>query len=148
MVQRAYSTWMSSNQPEPVIPNNNGVLPSIDHKQDFYGAFGTYHPNNKQWVDLYWLFLDNSNKVTTQGITQDPTSVHTIGTRWTGEEKGFLWDFEPMGQVGQHGGRPIDSWPAASQRASATYAEKAPHDADVLGLLRLGLRQLPPRRRR
>ncbi len=80
---------------QPVIPDNV-AFPSIDHNQNFYGAWGTYHPNNKQWVDLYWLFLDDSDHVTTKGITQDPTSVHTLGTRWTGEEKGFLWDFEPI----------------------------------------------------
>ena len=109
---------------QPVIPNNDGVLPSIDHKQDFYGAFTTYHPNNKQWVDLYWLFLDNSNKLTTQGITQDPTSVHTLGTRWTGEERGFLWDFEPIGQVGQRGSHSIL---AGSLTAGlGYYAEKLP----------------------
>jgi hypothetical protein len=109
---------------QPVIPNNDGVLPSIDHKQDFYGAWGTYHPNNKQWIDLYWLFLDNSNKLTTQGITQDPTSVHTLGTRWTGEEHGFLWDFEPIGQVGQRGSHAIEA--GSITAGLGYYFEKAP----------------------
>jgi hypothetical protein len=107
----------------PVIPDNV-AFPSIDHNVNFYGAFGTYHPNNKQWVDLYWLFVDNADKSTTSGITQDPTSVHTIGTRWTGQEKSFLWDFEPMGQLGQRGSEPIHA--GAVTAGLGYYCENVP----------------------
>lgn len=108
---------------QPVIPENV-AFPSIDHRQDFYGTWLTYHPNAKQWVDLYWLFLDNSDKSKTMGITQDPTSVHTLGTRWTGEEQGYLWDFEPIAQLGQRGNEPILA--GAVTAGLGYYFEKLP----------------------
>ncbi len=109
---------------QPVIPNTAPVLPTVDHKQDFAGVWGTYHPNKKQWVDLYWLDLDNTNKSTTKGLTQDPTNVHTFGARWTGEEKGFLWDVEPMAQIGQRGNEAIHA--EAFTAGLGYYFEKVP----------------------
>ena len=94
---------------QPVIPNNTGFS-SIDHRQDYYGAWFTYHPNKTDLLDLYWLFLDDSDKSTTIGITQDPTSVHTLGTRYTRytqDKNGVLWDVEPMLQLGQRGNQSI-----------------------------------------
>jgi len=91
---------------QPVIPNPGGFS-SIDDKQNFYGTWFTYHPNKYQLLDLYWLFLDNTNNITTMGIPQAPTSVHTLGTRYTGALGGFLWDFEPILQLGERGPQSI-----------------------------------------
>ncbi len=64
-----------------------------------------------------------------QGIPQDPTSVHTLGTRWTGEEQGFLWDFEPIAQLGLRGSEPIH---AGAVTAGLGYsAEKLPMNPTV-----------------
>jgi hypothetical protein len=52
---------------------------------------------------MYYLFLDNSNATTTQGLTTAPTSLHTLGTRYVGDRNGFLWDFEAALQLGQRG---------------------------------------------
>jgi hypothetical protein len=91
---------------QPIIANNTGFS-SVDHLQNFYGAFGTYRPQKGTAVDLYYLFLDNANHVTSLGITTAPTSVHTLGTRYSGDRCGFLWDFEGMVQVGQEGSNSI-----------------------------------------
>ena len=91
---------------QPVIPNNTGFS-SVDDKQEFYGTWLTYHPDKKQWVDFYWLYLSDNDQTTSMGITQAPTSVHTLGMRYTGEKNNFLWDFEPDLQVGERGSQSI-----------------------------------------
>jgi len=91
---------------QPVIPNNSGWS-SIDHRQNFYGAWLTYRPQKKQAVDLYYLFLDNTNSTTPLGLVTAPTSVHTLGTRYAGDKDGFLWDVEAMLQLGDRGGQSI-----------------------------------------
>jgi hypothetical protein len=74
-----------------------------DPNQNFSGAWLTYHPDKKSNWDLYWLWLVNDNFTRIMGITQDPTNVHTLGTRYVGDKNGFLWDFEPMLQLGDRG---------------------------------------------
>jgi hypothetical protein len=96
--------WM-----RPVIPTSTGWA-EADARQNFVGTWFSYHPNKEQVADLYWLYLDNSNKSTTLGITQDPTIVHTLGSRYartTVSDNGVLWDFEPMLQLGARGPQSI-----------------------------------------
>ena len=78
-----------------------------DHKQNFMGAWVTYHGKPNQAIDSYYLYLDNHNKTTAMGITSAPTSVHTLGSRYHGNQEGFLWDFEGMAQFGQRGSETI-----------------------------------------
>ncbi|MBI3823148.1 MAG: alginate export family protein [Planctomycetes bacterium] len=100
---------------KPVIPNNSGWSPA-DHNQNFYGAWLTYHPQKKEAIDLYYLYLDNYNKTTTLGLTLAPTGVHTLGTRYSGsnESNGFLWDVEGMLQLGQRDGQSITAGSASA----------------------------------
>jgi hypothetical protein len=98
---------------QPVLPNNTGWS-SVDDLQNFYGAWATYHPEKKQAIDLYYLFLDNANRTTSSGLVTAPTHVHTIGTRYNGDKEGFLWDFEGMLQLGDRGGAPITAGAATA----------------------------------
>lgn len=91
---------------QPVIPDAK-QFDSVDHHQNFYGAWFTYRPKKGTFADFYYLFLDNANKVKLLGLERAPTSVHTLGSRFTGDENGFLWDFEGMLQMGDRGGQPI-----------------------------------------
>ncbi len=87
---------------QPVIVNPT-QLDSVDDKQNFVGAWSTYHPNKNQLVDLYYLYLDNHNAVSQLGILRDPSRIHTIGSRYTGDANNFLWDFEGAIQLGSVG---------------------------------------------
>ncbi len=66
-------------------------LDSHDNNQNVAGAWFTYRPEKGTSVDLYYLFLDNANQVTTAvgpaafALTTAPFNVHTLGTRCTGD---------------------------------------------------------------
>jgi hypothetical protein len=101
-----------------VTPNPTGWS-QADPNQNFSGTWFTYHPDKKSSLDMYWLWLDDRDTSKTLGIVQDPTSVHTFGTRYTGNKDDFLWDFEPMIQVGERGSQSIL---AGSATAGLGYA--------------------------
>jgi Alginate export len=94
---------------QPVIPNTEHGLSSVDDKQGFAGLWATYRPEGyqqspNQTVDLYVLNLENANKVT-QTFLAEPGgrggyNVTTLGARYFGEYQGLLWDFENMYQCG------------------------------------------------
>lgn len=87
----------------PVIPNP-GELNSWDDNQSFYGLWMTYRPKKGQVVDAYYLGLDNTNRITQQGIVRSPFDVHTFGSRYVGDKDGaLLWDFEGAIQFGDRG---------------------------------------------
>jgi Alginate export len=95
---------------QPVIPNPVR-LDSGDNNQLFAGAFATYRPKKGQAIDLYYMMLDNSNRVTQQGIARAPFTTHTIGSRYYGEidrkcDK-LLFDFEGAIQFGERGRQDI-----------------------------------------
>jgi hypothetical protein len=105
---------------QPVVPNPTR-FDSVDRGQNFAGLWTTYRPDKNTTLDLYYLFLDNTNqyKITPTSafpgpITSAPFSngalaidgpynVHTFGTRLNGGYNNFLYDFEPMLQLGQRG---------------------------------------------
>ncbi|MCE9529522.1 MAG: alginate export family protein [Planctomycetes bacterium] len=87
---------------QPVVPNPQGWS-SVDNNQNFAGAWTTYRPKKGTFLDLYYLFLDNTGNLTQQGITRAPFSIHTIGTRFAGDQNNFLWDVELAGQFGSRG---------------------------------------------
>src|SRR5205823_4429950 len=58
---------------------------------------------------------------TQAGIITTPTSVHTLGTRYSGDKDGFLWDVEGMYQLGLENGQPIR---AGAATAGAGYNAK------------------------
>jgi hypothetical protein len=80
---------------------------SVDNNQNFAGLWTTWRPEKGQAVDGYYLFLDNTNRISSRGIDIAPYNVHTIGSRYAGDKDGFLWDFEGMLQLGERGDNSI-----------------------------------------
>jgi hypothetical protein len=73
---------------------------------------------------MYYLFLDNSNRIAQLGLARSPVTLHTVGTRWAGEADGrWLYDAEVAGQFGDRG--------AATVRAGMATAGLGYHFADV-----------------
>lgn len=85
------------------VRQNASQFDSGDDNQNFAGAWLTYRPRKGEFLDFYWLFLDNTNRTTQQGLTINPQNVHTLGTRYTGNRDGFLWDVELMAQFFERG---------------------------------------------
>jgi hypothetical protein len=84
----------------PIIPNPTR-LDSHDDEQNFGGVWTTYRPQKGHFIDLYYLYLDNNNLTVQQGINRAPTTVHTVGSRYTGDKNQWLWDVELAGQFGE-----------------------------------------------
>jgi hypothetical protein len=74
-----------------------------DANQDFTGVWATYHREKGEALDFYYLFLNNTNDITRKGVVEAPVEVSTVGSRWAGDEKDFLWDFEGAVQFGDRG---------------------------------------------
>ncbi|MBI3412114.1 MAG: alginate export family protein [Planctomycetes bacterium] len=91
---------------QPVIPNVTR-FDSVDNNQNFAGLWTTYRPQKGQFLDAYYLFLDNTNKVTQLGLVTAPYNVSTFGTRYCGDKNHFLWDVEGMFQFGERGSSEI-----------------------------------------
>ncbi len=87
---------------QPVIPTPSR-LDSVDNNQNFAGAWATYRPDKGQFRDFYYLFLDNTQKISLLGINRAPVNVHTLGTRWAGDKNHWLYDVEGMLQLGRQG---------------------------------------------
>jgi hypothetical protein len=116
---------------QPVIPNA-GRFDSVDREQNFTGAWTTYRPDKNTTLDLYYLFLDNNNKYKIGPIStfpgpisstpfsagplaiDGPYNVHTLGTRFSGDYHNFLYDVEPMLQLGARGSSSIIAGATAS----------------------------------
>jgi hypothetical protein len=77
-----------------------------DDNQDFAGGWVTWKPTKGQFVDIYDLYLANRNSMVASGLLRAPCQVDTLGARYVGTNKQFLWDFEDMLQVGFEG-KPI-----------------------------------------
>jgi hypothetical protein len=89
-----------------VVPSA-AKLDSVDNNQNFAGFWFTYHPDKNSALDLYYLFLDNTNTIVQQGIVRGPYNVHTLGTRYSGDKNDFLWDVELALQLGERGDEDI-----------------------------------------
>lgn len=84
-------------------------IDSHDNNQNFAGGWFTYRPQKGTAIDLYYLFLDNTNN-TAPAIGKDqfklvtaPFNVHTLASRYSGDRNNFLWDVEGMLQLGERG---------------------------------------------
>jgi hypothetical protein len=91
-----------------VVPNVN-KLDSVDNNQNFAGLWATYKGVKNQAVDLYYLFLDNTNKTAQGGVNVAPDSVSTVGSRYHGDKNNWLWDVEGAYQFGSRGAENISS---------------------------------------
>ncbi len=86
---------------QPVIPDPSR-LDSKDNNQNFVGLWTTYRPRRGTFLDMYYLFLDNTNNVVVRGLELAPYNVHTLGGRYAGDiENRWLWDFEAALQLGE-----------------------------------------------
>ncbi|MFO0864625.1 MAG: alginate export family protein [Gemmataceae bacterium] len=92
----------------PIVPTVN-KLDASDVNQNFYGAWGTYRPTQKQAIDLYYLLLENVNNNTAVGLRTAPSTTHTIGSRYYGELNHWLWDVEGGLQWGELAGSDISA---------------------------------------
>jgi hypothetical protein len=87
---------------QPVIPDPSN-FDSTDSNQNFAGLWTTYRPEPGHFLDAYYLVLDNDNRLTPRGTPAVPYTVHTVGSRWTGDRNHVLWDVEGMLQFGDRG---------------------------------------------
>ena len=108
---------------QPVVPNAER-LDSVDNNQNFAGAWVTYRQKPGTSLDLYYLFLDNTNRANQLGLVRSPVTLHTVGTRWAGDvDAEWLYDVEVAGQFGDRG--------AQSVRAAMATAGGGYHFKDV-----------------
>ena len=86
---------------QPVIDNLADYHYGVDTNQNFEGLWSTYRPQKGHAIDLYYLNLDNSNRVATgQYGAVDGYNVSTFGSRYVGESHNFLLETEGMYQCG------------------------------------------------
>jgi hypothetical protein len=78
-----------------------------DVHQNFAGGWLTYRPEKGTYIDAYYMYLNNTNKVTQQGIVRAPFEVSTFGWRYAGNRGPVLWDAEGGIQFGDRGPEPI-----------------------------------------
>jgi hypothetical protein len=92
---------------QPVVPDPSN-FDSVDNDRNFAGAWATYRPEKGHFFDLYYLFLDDTSPPPLLGQPRGvPYNVHTLGSRYVGDKKGWLWDVEAMLQLGERGGQAI-----------------------------------------
>lgn len=93
---------------QPVVPQA-GRFDSVDNNRFFSGAWFTYRPQTGQNIDLYYLNLDNTNPGAAVGLGGVPGAynVNTVGTRYVGTAKNWLWDSEAMLQFGGYSNQAI-----------------------------------------
>jgi len=74
-----------------------------NYEQQFFGAYFTYKGRPDRYYDLYYLGLlaSDQNAASLNGETGN-FAVHTLGTRWQGQEDNWLWEGEVAYQFGHH----------------------------------------------
>jgi hypothetical protein len=85
---------------QPVRVNRN-EFDSVDNNQNFFGAWATRKVRRGTALDLYYLYLDNTNpSAVGQGGVLGGQYIHTLGTRYSGDRNNWLYDVELMFQFG------------------------------------------------
>jgi hypothetical protein len=99
---------------QPVVPNPDH-FDSVDNHQNFAGLWTSYRPKKGHFIDLYYLFLDNTQPPILKGeLSSIPYNVHTLGTRYYGNyHEKWLWDVELDMQLGERGSQDIVAGAAA-----------------------------------
>ncbi len=100
-------------QPVLIRPTN---LDPPDHNQNFCGLWTTYRPRKGQYIDLYYLDLDNRNPGVATGRNGilGGYNVSTLGSHYAGDYRGLLWDFEGMYQFGSWSNQVISAGAATT----------------------------------
>lgn len=88
---------------QPLLVNRNH-WDNVDNNQNFFGVWANRKPvEQKPGLDLYWLYLDNTNPV---HVGRDGVRggwyVHTLGGRVYGTWHNWVYEIEPMFQVGTY----------------------------------------------
>jgi hypothetical protein len=85
---------------QPVIPNASH-FDSVNDHANFGGAWFTYRPMKKTFIDAYYLFYDNNRPAVVLGETKPvPFDTNTLGSRYYGEKGNWMWDLEGAVQLG------------------------------------------------
>ncbi len=83
------------------VPVQATELDRADENQNLAGTWLTYRPEKSRALESYYLYFDNSNTTRQQNIVRAPIEIHTLGSRYSGDKDGYLWDFELMMQLGE-----------------------------------------------
>jgi hypothetical protein len=89
------------------VPPDPNDFDDSDDNQTFAAAWLSYRPKPGEFLDWYYIMYDNDNALAQQGIVRQPFETHTFGSRWTGDNNGWLWDFEGALQFGDRGNSDI-----------------------------------------
>ncbi len=95
-------------------------------EKDFVGLWGTYKPKKGDAFDLYYLSLMNGSGMSVgQGGVTGNSVIHTVGTRYIGTYKRFLYELEGMYQFGKNANQDIS---AAAVAVGAGYRIPLPYN--------------------
>jgi hypothetical protein len=123
------------------VPPVANEFDSADENINLAGLWLTQKPQKGEAIDYYYLLLDNENSTAPQGVVRTPTQAHTLGSRWSGDRCGNLWDVEGAVQFGEVDSRDLlagmftaglgRNWKDASMSPTAwLYYDYASGDAD------------------
>lgn len=87
---------------QPVIPNVD-ELDWADTGQNFAGLWTTYRPAAGHFIDVYYLFRNDSSPAG----GAPAYDINTIGSRHADNRGNWLWDIEAMIQFGRRGGADV-----------------------------------------
>jgi hypothetical protein len=91
---------------QPVVPDATR-FDVADHDRNFVGLWSTWRPEKGHFFDTYYLWLGDTSPVrTVVNPRGTPFDVHTLGTRYAGQQGPYLWDVEAMLEFGEFGQRP------------------------------------------
>jgi hypothetical protein len=95
-----------------------------DHNQNFSGVWTTYRPHKGQSIELYYLDLDNRDPGVAlgRGGVLGGFNISTLGSRYSGDYRHFLWDFEGMYQFGAWSNQ-VDSAGAVTTGLGYAFAD-------------------------
>ena len=109
-VLKAASWHVDAFAARPII-NNIGVFDDPpNHATMFWGVYGVrpLAPTNGGNIDLYYLGIDNKQATFSRGTAQE--TRHTLGTRFWGEHRALVYDWEATFQWGSFGPVDIRAW--------------------------------------
>ncbi|MDE2509388.1 MAG: alginate export family protein [Planctomycetota bacterium] len=97
--------WSRPNQIRPLLPDRP------IYGQSFMGLYSVYKGFKYQTIDTYFLDLvDTAHVVTGRFGTLGGYTIPTIGARWSGDYKGWLWETEDAYQFGKQADMNRSAW--------------------------------------
>jgi Alginate export len=109
-ILKAGSWHVDAFAARPVVNNIAVFDDPPNHGTLFWGAYGvrplpSTHGGN---IDVYYLGIDNKQATFSRGTAQEVR--HTVGTRFWGEHRALVYNWEAMGQWGSYGKVGIQAW--------------------------------------